>query len=133
WSAHRAFLEPVMGRPNVKVVTDATVERVVFDGRRASGVAYRKGDTLYQANSDGEVILAAGAFGSPHLLQLSGIGPGGLLSGLGIDVRSDLPGVGENLHDHWMLRVLHRVKNARTLNSFLRTPLHKAALGAGYL
>jgi choline dehydrogenase len=133
WSAHRAFLEPVMRRPNLKVVTDAMVERIVFDGLRATGVQYRQGGAVRKVRALGEVILAAGAFGSPQLLQLSGIGPGDLLSGVGVDVRVDLPGVGENLHDHWMLRVLHRVRNARTLNDFLKTPLHKAALGAGYL
>jgi choline dehydrogenase len=133
WSAHRAFLEPVMSRPNLKVVTDANVERVLFEDRRATGVAYRQGGVRHEARAQGEVILAAGAFGSPHLLQLSGVGSGALLAEHGIDVVADLPGVGENLHDHWMLRVLHRVKNARTLNSFLKTPFHKAALGAGYL
>jgi choline dehydrogenase len=133
WSTHRAFLEPAMRRPNLKVVTDATVERLDFEGRRAAGVTYRQGGERYRAAARGEVILAAGAFGSPHLLQLAGIGPGALLARHGIDVVADLPGVGENLHDHWMLRVLHRVRNARTLNSFLKTPLHKAVLGAGYL
>jgi len=133
WSTYRAFLEPVMHRSNLTVVTDATVERIIFDGRRACGIAYRRDGKPEQAKTRGEVILSAGAYGSPHLLQLSGVGPAGLLSDVGIDVVADLPGVGENLHDHWMLRVLHRVKNARTLNSFLKTPLHKAAMGAGYL
>src|SRR5690606_32877101 len=118
WSTYRAFLEPVMHRSNLTVVTDATVERIIFDGRRACGIAYRRDGKPEQAKTRVEVILSAGAYGSPHLLQLSGVGPAGLLSDVGIDVVADLPGVGENLHDHWMLRVLHRVKNARTLNSF---------------
>ena len=101
--------------------------------RRARSVAYRTQAGPAKAKASGEIILAAGAFGSPQLLQLSGVGPGALLQEHGIDVVHDSPGVGENLHDHWMLRVLHRVKNASTLNNWLRTPLHKAVLGARYV
>ncbi len=133
WSAHRAFLEPAMRRRNLRVVTEASVHRIRFDGRRAAGLVYRHRGAVHEARASGEVILAAGAFGSPHLLQVSGVGPADLLGRHGIDVVADLPGVGENLHDHWMIRVLHRVANARTLNSYLKTPLHKAVLGAGYL
>ncbi len=133
WSTKRAFLEPAMRRPNLKVETDAMVERIVFEGRRAVAVTYRRDGEIRRAKAEGEIILAAGAFGSPHLLQVSGVGAAPLLSEHGVELVADLPGVGENLHDHWMLRVLHRVSNARTLNSFLKTPLHKAALGAGYL
>jgi choline dehydrogenase len=133
WSSARAFLEPARNRPNLRIVTDATVERIVFEGRRARSIVYRTPAGPAKAQAAGEIILAAGAFGSPQILQLSGVGPGALLQQHGIDVAHDSPGVGENLHDHWMLRVLHRVKHASTLNNWLRTPLHKAVLGARYM
>ena len=133
WSVDRAFLDPVRKRPNLKMVTEAMVERIAFEGRRAHAVLYSVGGQRYRATADGEIILSAGSFGSPHLLQVSGIGSASLLSENGVPVVHDLPGVGENLHDHWMLRVLHRVSNVSTLNNWLRTPLHKAALGARYV
>jgi choline dehydrogenase len=133
WSSARAFLDPVRNRPNIGIVTDATVERIVFDGKRARSVAYRTNGVARTATAAGEVILAAGAFGSPQLLQLSGVGPGALLQEHGVELVQELPGVGENLHDHWMLRILHRLENAATLNSWLKTPVRKAVLGARYL
>jgi choline dehydrogenase-like flavoprotein len=132
-SASHAFLDPIRNRPNLKIVTSAVVEKIGLEDRRARFVAYRRGNERFQARAAGEIVLAAGSFGSPHLLQLSGIGPGELLSGNGIAVANDLPGVGENLQDHWMLRILHRVEGTPTLNDWLKTPLHKAVLGARYL
>lgn len=133
WSAARAFLEPARSRPNLRIATGAMVERVTFAGRRATAVVYRTEAGRQEAKARGEIILATGSFGSPHLLQVSGVGPGPLLHDLGIPLVHELPGVGENLHDHWMLRVLHRVSNTATLNNWLRTPLHKAVLGARYV
>ena len=133
WSAAKAFLEPARIRRNLRIVTNATVERLLFRGRRAIGVRYGHAGEAHVALASCEVILAAGAFGSAHLLQLSGVGPGELLRDKGVEVVQDLPGVGENLHDHWMIRVLHRVSNAQTLNSWLRSPLHKAVLGGRYI
>jgi choline dehydrogenase len=133
WSTARAFLDPVRRRPNLMIVTGAVAERILFDGRRATGLVYRAGGVRREAQASGEVILAAGTFGSPQLLEVSGIGPGALLADLGVPLVHELRGVGDNLHDHWMLRVLHRVANVRTLNSWLRTPLHKAVLGARYV
>jgi choline dehydrogenase len=133
WSAARAFLDPVKHRPNLRIVAGAMVERILFDGRRARGLSYRVGDERREAAARGEVILAAGTFASPQVLQVSGVGPGQLLTGLGVPVVHESPRVGENLHDHWMVRVLHRVSNARTLNNWLRTPFHKAVLGARYV
>jgi choline dehydrogenase len=101
WSANDAYLRPVRGRENLRIVTGATVERVRLAGGRAAGVAYR--DRLGRRRTAGasrEVILAAGAFGTPQLLMLSGIGPAEQLRGLGIQVAADAPEVGENLQDH---------------------------------
>lgn len=101
WSAADAFLRPAKGRPNLQVTRGATVERVLLDGDRATGVRYsRRLRGTEEVRARGEVILAAGAIGSPHLLQISGIGdPDGLRSA-GIEVRHELAGVGENLQDH---------------------------------
>jgi choline dehydrogenase len=130
WSATNAFLRPVMNRPNLTVLTDALVQRIRFDGRRATGVEL---DGERFANAKRETILAAGAIGSPQLLQLSGIGPGALLQKLGIPVLRDSPGVGENLHDHLQVRMQFKVKNVRTLNTLANSLWGKAAMGLEYL
>jgi choline dehydrogenase len=96
WSAARAYLTPVLGRPNLEVRTGALVERVTFDGRRATGVRLRPGGEVRGR----EVILSGGAINSPQLLMLSGVGPGAHLSRMGIEVVHDAPQVGRNLQDH---------------------------------
>ena len=101
WSTARAYLDPVRSHSNLTVVTHALVQRVVINENRATGVIYQneKG-RLVSASAIKEVILSAGAVGSPHLLMLSGIGPEDHLESMGIDVKADLPGVGQNLNDH---------------------------------
>lgn len=101
WSTSSAYLRPVMNRPNLEVVTHAQVERVELRGGRAVGVRYRdKRGREHVADAGSEVILAAGAIGSPQLLMLSGIGPADHLTSVGLSVEADVPGVGQNLHDH---------------------------------
>jgi choline dehydrogenase len=99
-SAARAYLHPVLDRPNLTVETFALTTRVVFEGKRAVGVDYLRGGALRRHARAGEVVLAGGAFNSPQLLQLSGVGNAADLRALGVDVIQDLPGVGENLQDH---------------------------------
>lgn len=99
-SAAAAYLHPVMGRANLTVITGARVERVVLEGRRAVGIALRRGLRRMELRARREVILSAGAFGSPQVLMLSGIGPEEELRAQGIAVRHALPGVGRNLQDH---------------------------------
>jgi choline dehydrogenase-like flavoprotein len=99
-STASAFLTPCLGRPNLKIVTSAVTQRLVFAGRRATGVRVRSNGQDLQLEARREVILCAGAFGSPQILALSGIGPGAHLQSLGIPTLHDLPGVGENLQDH---------------------------------
>ena len=99
-SAAKAYLQGALGRPNLQVLTDATVLRLRFDGRRASGVELQQGGAVRTLAARREVILAAGAIGSPQLLMVSGIGPGAHLQQHGIPVLHDLPGVGRHLHDH---------------------------------
>src|SRR5438105_4088621 len=99
-SAARAYLHPVMKRPNLTVVTRAVVTRILFDGRRAVGVEYTPRGSAPKRVHSGEVILCGGAINSPQLLQVSGVGNAGELSALGVEVVAGLPGVGENLQDH---------------------------------
>jgi choline dehydrogenase len=108
WSTADAFLHPVMGNPNLTVITGAMVTRVLLDGNRAIGVEYSHDGELRQARADAEVILSAGAFASPKLLMLSGIGPAAHLQDHGIEVVVDLPGVGQNLQDHLLFGVAYR-------------------------
>jgi choline dehydrogenase len=132
WSATNAFLRPALQRRNLTVLTDAHATRIRLDARRARGVEFtRDGESLF-AEAQGETLLAAGAIGSPQLLQLSGIGPGALLHRLGIAVVHELPGVGENLHDHLQIRMQYKVTNARTLNTVANSWLGKAAMAAEY-
>ncbi|PWE32215.1 choline dehydrogenase [Maritimibacter sp. 55A14] len=116
WSTARAFLRPARGRRNLRVVTHAQAERLAFDGRRATGVVFSRKGVRHAARARGEVILAAGAIGSPQILQLSGIGPGALLQAHGVETRHELPGVGQNLQDHLQLRCAFRVSGVKTLN-----------------
>ncbi len=138
WSATSAFLHPAMSRPNLQVITNAQVEKLCIespDGRpRAVGVCACLNDAgTVQFNARREVLLSAGAIGSPQILQLSGIGPAPLLSDCGIDVTCDLPGVGENLHDHLQVRSVYKVNNTVTLNQRANSLLGKAMMGLEYL
>jgi choline dehydrogenase len=138
WSNTKAFLRPVMHRPNLTVLTQAHVKRVRVQTlgflKRATGVEFSLGPRGNQfAEARGEVILAAGSIGSPQILQLSGIGPGALLQELGINVEHSLPGVGENLHDHLQIRLMYKVKNVRTLNERANSLFGKMAMGLEYL
>ena len=119
-SAARAFLHPVRNKPNLSIRTDAHATALVFDGRRATGVCYMRGEersNTIEVRANCEVIVAAGAVGSPRLLQVSGIGPAHLLAGIGVPVLHDLPGVGENLRDHFSPRVIARARNTLTINN----------------
>ena len=109
-SAAVAYLHPAMMRPNLRVETGALAARVLFEGRRAVGVEYRQGGEVKTARAGAEEILAGGAIHSPQLLQLSGVGPAGLVKSHGIEVVADLAGVGENLQDHYVIATTYRLK-----------------------
>jgi choline dehydrogenase len=118
-SAATAFLHPARKRGNIDVRTHAHVTEIVFEGKRAVGVRYRRGGrngTLHEVRASREVILSGGAYNSPQLLQLSGVGSPDLLRSHGIEVRHALPGVGEGLQDHYAPRSVARVKNIKTIN-----------------
>ena len=132
-SAVDAFLRPAMARSNLTVITDARVMALAFTGMRVAGVRFkRKRGGEEEVLAGREVILAAGAIHSPHLLQLSGIGPGALLSRHEIAIRRDLPGVGGNLQDHVQVRPTFEV-DSPTLNTQLRSPIFKVIEGTRYL
>jgi choline dehydrogenase len=133
WSATKAFLRPVMNRPNLTVLTGAHVTRVRFEGRVATGVEFRAGRDSRSARASREVILAAGAIGSPQILQLSGVGLASFLQSLSIPVIHDLAGVGENLHDHLQIRMQYKVSGVKTLNTMANSLWGKAAMGLEYL
>jgi choline dehydrogenase len=116
WSTARAYLKPARGRANLRVATHALTQRVLIEGGTAVGVEYRQHGRVVTARARGEVILAAGAFGSPQILQLSGLGPADLLRQYGITVLRDMPGVGADLQDHLQARFLYGVTRPITLN-----------------
>ncbi len=137
WSATKAFLRPVLKRPNLSIRTGAFVERVLIETRdgskRATGVVTRQtGAGTETLLARREVLLAAGAIGSPQILQLSGIGPAELLRRHDVSVVADLPGVGANLHDHLQIRSVYKVRNTRTLNRRAGSWLGKAAMALEY-
>lgn len=119
-STARTFLAEARGRANLKVETDALVTRLLFDGRRCTGVAFRQRGADRRLTVAREVILCGGAVNSPHVLQISGIGPAEHLQAIGVEVVHDLPGVGANLNDHYVVRVSHRVTDAVTINQLAR-------------
>jgi len=129
----KAFLKPVRHRPNLRIVSHAQVKRVRIENHRAVGVEVRVNGADQVATARGEVILSAGAIGSPHLLELSGIGQGERLRGLGIEIIHRLAGVGENLQDHLQLRLIFKVRNALTLNTMSASLWGKARIGLEYL
>ena len=132
WSAATAFLKPALKRANLRLETDCLVEGVVIEGRRATGVRWRQDDKERIARCRGEVILAAGAIGSPQIMLLSGVGPGAQLRELGIPLVLDMPGMGENLQDHLQLRSIYKVDGVTTLNERYHSLLGRAGMLAEY-
>jgi choline dehydrogenase len=132
WSAARGFLKPVLHRKNLQLESGCLVEGVDFSGRRASGVRWRQNGALRSAKCRGEVILSAGAIGSPQLLMLSGVGPAAHLAQHGIPLLLDKPGVGQNLHDHLQLRTIFKVSNVKTLNAQYASLVGRAGMGLDY-
>jgi choline dehydrogenase len=132
WSAARGFLKPVLGRHNLRLETGYLAERIMFDGKRAVGLRWRQDGQSREARCRGEIILAAGAIGSPQLMMLSGVGPAPHLAEHGIPLVLDRPGVGANLHDHLQLRMIYKVEGAKTLNSLYASLFNRALMGIDY-
>jgi len=132
WTAAKAFLRPIRRRPNLRVVTGALARRIRFEGRRATGLDLTVGGQAATATAAREIVLAAGAIGSPHLLMLSGVGPAAALRDHGVEIVHDLPGVGANLQDHLQLRCIYKVANAVTLNQTANSLLGRLRMGIDY-
>ncbi|MDE2370594.1 MAG: GMC family oxidoreductase N-terminal domain-containing protein [Burkholderiales bacterium] len=135
WNASKAFLRPASRRPNLEVWTGMRTTRVLFEGRRAVGIEVEpeSGGAPRALRATREVVLCAGAIGTPQLLQLSGVGPAALLRPLGLDVVHELPGVGENLQDHLQIRAVFGVEGVKTLNTIVASPWGKAGIALEYL
>ncbi len=148
WSMADAFLHPIAHRPNLTVYTQTQALRLLMDDqvhedqrrgawttaqRRVTGLRLLKDGQIVDVRARREVILSAGAIGSPHLMQVSGLGPAGLLAQHQVPVAVDLPGVGENLQDHLQLRTVYRVRGAPTVNTLYRNWISRAGMGLQYL
>ncbi|AZD54211.1 GMC type oxidoreductase [Pseudomonas chlororaphis subsp. aurantiaca] len=133
WNAAKAFLKPIRQRPNLTVLTGVEVDRVLLENGRAAAVSARHQGQPQTFKARREIILSAGAIGSPSILQRSGIGPAALLQRLGIGVAHELPGVGGNLQDHLQLRLIYKLENARTLNQIAGSLWGKMGMGLRYL
>lgn len=131
-STAKAFLKPAANRPNLKVLTGAHTSHILFEAKRATGVAFELNGTPSQATASGEVLLSAGAINSPKILELSGVGRGDVLSKFDIPVRHEMPGMGENLQDHLQIRTVFKIKNAVTLNQKANSMVGKIAMGLEY-
>jgi choline dehydrogenase len=132
WSAARGFLMPALARANLRLEMHVLVERLLIEGERARGVQFRRDGSVFEARTSGEVILCAGAIGSPHILSLSGIGRHEWLAALGIATLLERPGVGANLQDHLQLRSIYKVSNVKTLNEPYHSLLGRACMGVDY-
>ncbi|MFJ2450315.1 choline dehydrogenase [Pseudomonas protegens] len=131
-STANAYLRPAMVRPNLTVLTQAMTRRILFEGKRAVGVAYDRQGQVHEVRCNREVLVAAGPIGSPHLLQRSGVGPAEVLRKASIEPRHVLPGVGENLQDHAEVYIQFGCKEPQTLNSKM-DPLSKLLIGLRWL
>jgi choline dehydrogenase len=127
-----AYLRPARGRGNLRVETSALAQRILFEGRRACAVEFRQNGALRTATARKEVLVSGGAYNSPQLLQLSGVGPAELLMQHGIDVVLDAPGVGNDLQDHLQVRIVMRCTQSITLNDILNHPVRRVMAGARY-
>jgi choline dehydrogenase-like flavoprotein len=132
WSAARGFLKPVLKRGNLRLELNVLVERLVIEDGRACGVQFRRGEEIYEARTAGEVILSAGAIGSPQILNLSGIGRHEWLNPLGIKTVLNRRGVGSNLQDHLQQRAIYKVSNVNTLNEAYHSLFGRAWMGMDY-
>ena len=127
-----SYLRPARSRGNLRVETDALAQRLIFEGRRARAVDYRQNGVVRRARARREILVSSGAYNSPQLLQLSGVGPAELLQRHGIDVVLDAPGVGNDLQDHLQVRVMMRCAQRVTLNDVVNSPFRSVMAGLQY-
>jgi choline dehydrogenase-like flavoprotein len=132
WSSARAFLKPVLNRPNLRLETGVLVDKLLFEGRRCVGVRFLQNGRTIEARARGEIMLSAGAVASPAILQRSGVGPVDWLGEHGIAPVLDKPGIGRNLQDHLQQRAIFKVTGVKTLNETYHSLVRRALMGAEY-
>ena len=132
WSAARGFLKPSLKRANMHLETGMLIDRIEFDGTRATNVVCSRGGETFRLKARAEIVLCAGAIGTVQILQRSGIGPAKMLGDLGIKVLADRPGVGANLQDHLQQRAIYRVNGTPTLNEMYRSLVRRGMMGLEY-
>jgi len=132
-SAAVGYLRPIKNRSNLKIITKAHVKNINFDKKKAVGISYWSYNQLIKAKAKKEVILSAGSIGSPHILQVSGIGDASKIRNLGIEIINNSPGVGKNLQDHIMMRPVYKVKNIKTLNKKINSFFGRMLIGMEYV
>ncbi len=128
-----AYLKPARSRPNLTIITNAQVESLILQGKRVTGVRYNQHGAPKVAHVNREIVLSAGAIGSPQILELSGIGAPQVLKAAGVEVRHDLPGVGENLQDHLQIRFIYRCKFSGSLNEVWHSPIARLKAGLEWM
>ena len=132
-SSAKGYLNPVKNRKNLKIVTNAVVQKITFENKKAVALSYMVGDKIFEVKSNKEIILSAGSIGSPHILQISGVGDAQKLKKHGIDIKKDLKGVGKNLQDHLMFRPVYKVKNLKSLNKKINSLFGNFLIGLEYI
>jgi len=132
-SAAKGYLNPIKNRPNLNIIVNAHVQKINFEGKKAVGVNYFTKNNLNTVKANKEVILSAGSIGSPHILQVSGVGDSDKLKNYGIKVVHELKGVGKNLQDHLMFRPVYKVKNLKSLNKKINSLFGNLLIGMEYI
>ena len=132
-SSAKGYLNPVKRRKNLKIITNAVVQKIIFENKIAVALSYMVGDKIFEVKSNKEIILSAGSIGSPHILQISGVGDAQKLKKHGIDIKKDLKGVGKNLQDHLMFRPVYKVKNLKSLNKKINSLFGNFLIGLEYI
>ena len=132
-SSAKGYLNPVKRRKNLKIVTNAVVQKIIFENKIAIALSYMVGDKIFEVKSNKEIILSAGSIGSPHILQISGVGDAQKLKKHGIDIKKNLKGVGKNLQDHLMFRPVYKVKNLKSLNKKINSLFGNFLIGLEYI
>ena len=133
YSAAKGYLNPVKSRKNLKIITNAHVQKIIFENRKAKSIQYEYETKTIEVKTNKEIILSAGSIGSPHVLQVSGIGDSNKLKNLNINVVNELKGVGKNLQDHLMFRPVYKVKNLKSLNGKINSLFGNLLIGLEYI
>ena len=133
YSAAKGYLNPVKSRKNLKIITNAHVQKIIFENRKAKSIQYEYENKIIEVNTNKEIILSAGSIGTPHVLQVSGIGDSKKLKNFNINIVNELKGVGKNLQDHLMFRPVYKVKNLKSLNGKINSLFGNFLIGLEYI